>query len=275
MNALYSRGGVFRPKARGPKVPPLDTTAYEAIERFARIMIRCGFRANAVAEAFGLALASTQGEITQVPPATDRELVEASHLVTLWCSTPDYRDEFGMPIPLPARGPRRSLGALARRVSRSIDVEEMLRYLVRTRTVRKVGQRYVLHRRWVMLRGISGSAHSRSIRGLNGMLRTLEHNLLAQSDTESWFEFTAENPRFPVSQLEAFDKLVRRTGLGSLRKLDLFMQQCEAARRPTEPTVWLGVGMHLFQQDKLAQASANKFPKTNKSQKRASSKRRK
>lgn len=275
MNALYSRGGAFRSKAGEPNGLPLDTAAYEAIERFARIMIRCGFRANAVAEAFGLALASTQGEMTQMPPATDRELVEASHLVTLWCSTPDYRDEYGMPIPLPARGPRRSLDALARRVSRSLDVEEMLRYLVRTRTVRKVGQRYVLHRRWVMLRGISGSAHSRSIRGLNGMLRTLDHNLLAQSDTESWFEFTAENPRFPVSQLEAFDKLARRTGLGSLRKLDLFMQQCEAGRRPNEPTVWLGVGMHLFQQDQLHPASSNKFRESKKLRNRASKRRRK
>ena len=79
------------------------------------------------------------------------------------------------------------------------------------------------------------------------MLSTLEHNLLADSDERSWFEFFAANPHFPVSQLDAFDKLLRRTGLGCLRKLDLFMRHCEANRRPTEPTVWLGVGIHRFQ----------------------------
>src|SRR5262249_23129722 len=97
-------------------------------------------------------------------------------------------------------------------------------------------------------------------RGLVGMLRTLEHNLLADSDTHSWFEFTAENPRFPVSQLEAFDKLLRRSGLGTLRKLDLFMQHCEATRSPIEPTVWLGVGMHRSQQNGAALFSASQHP---------------
>jgi hypothetical protein len=100
-----------------------------------------------------------------------------------------------------------------------------------------------------MLPGVSGWAHSHGMRVLAGKLRTLEHNLLADADTRSWFEFTAENPRFRVSQLEAFDKLLRRTGLGGLRKLDAFMRHCEANRRPTEPTVWLGVAMHEFQRD--------------------------
>ena len=34
-----------------------------------------------------------------------------------------------------------------------------------------------------------------------------------------------------------------------LRKLDLFMQQCADERNPAEPTVWVGVDMHRFQQD--------------------------
>jgi len=187
-----------------------------------------------------------------------RELPDAPHLVTLWCTSPDYVDEQGAPYPLSARGPGRSLERLVRRVNRSLDLEEVLRYLVRTQTVRKVGKTYALNRRWIFLRGVSGSAHARSIRGLVGMLRTLEHNLLADTDARSWFEFTAENPRFPVSQLTAFDRRLRRVGLGCLRKLDLFMQECEAERDPTEPTVWLGVGMHRFQQD-LSGETLNRY----------------
>ena len=251
MNVLYSRGHAIRSRAKRPNGSPLDPEAYDAIERFARFMVRCGYDTAAVAEAFGLSLAATRNESLQLPHKAP-DVPGASHLVTLWCTSPDYVDELGTPIPLPQRGSGRSIESLTRRIDRSLDVTDVLHYLVRTRTVRKAGSRYVLNRRWILLRGVSGWAHSHSMRVLAGKLRTLEHNLLADSDARSWFEFAAENPRFPVSQLEAFDKLLRRTGLGCLRKLDIFMRHCEANRSPTEPTVWLGVAMHEFQRSNSA-----------------------
>jgi hypothetical protein len=250
-----------RRKSGHLKVNALDAVAYEAIERFARVMVRCKFSNKALAEAFGLALASAQGEVANLPKPTIRYLPEAPHVVTLWCTSSDYVDEHGVPVALPARGPQRSLEVLVRRVDRALDLEDVIRYLLRTGTVRRVGSRYVLGRRWIAVRGVSGSLHSHSIRRLVGVLRTLEHNLLAEADTDSWFEFTAENPRFPVSQLDAFNGLARRTGIGWLRKLDLFMQQCETQRDPTEPTVWLGVGMHRYQLDSVDTKSANR-PRT-------------
>ena len=248
MNALYGRGAALRSRAKRPNGSPLDPTAYEAIECFARVMVRCGFDTAAIAEAFGLALAASRNEFLP-PPKNVRELHAASHLVTLWRTSPDYVDELGNPLPLPMRGSGRSLDSLTRLVDRKLDPAEVLQYLSHTRTVRKVRGRYVLNRRWVMLRGVSGAAHSHAIRVLVGKLRTVEHNLVADSDAHSWFDFTTENARFPVSQLEALDQLLRRSGLGWMRKLDLFMRHCEMNRRPTEPTVWLGVGMHRFQHD--------------------------
>jgi len=64
-----------------------------------------------------------------------------------------------------------------RHVDASLKLEEVIRYLLRTQTARKVGTRYALNRRWIFLRGVSGSAHARSLRGLVGLLRTLEHNI--------------------------------------------------------------------------------------------------
>lgn len=245
MNASRVRGA--KP---APRDAPLDAVAEEAIERFARVLARCGYAAHAATRAFVAAMATIHGGPKRArSPRLLRELPDAAHMVTLWCSSPDYVDEQGTPYRLPARGPGRSLEGLIRRVNRSLDLDEVLRYLVRTHTIRKIGKTYALNRRWIFLRGVSGSAHSHSIRGLVGMLRTLEHNLLAETDAKSWFEFTAENPRFPVSQLAAFDRRLRRVGLGCLRKLDMFMQQCEAERDPTEPTVRVGVGMHRFQHD--------------------------
>lgn len=246
MSPLYGHGHRVRSRAKRPNGTPLDPEAYEAIERFARVMVRCGFDTKAVGEAFGLALAASRNE-SLPPPKNTRELHDASHLVTLWRTSPDYVDEAGNPLPLPMRGSGRSLESLTRLVNRTLDPAEVLKYLTHTHTVRKAGSRYVLNRRWVMLRGISGAAHAHGIRVLVGKLRTLEHNLVAESDERGWFDFTSENPRFPVSQLEAADNLLRRSGLAWMRKLDLFMRHCEMNRRPTEPTVWLGVGMYRFQ----------------------------
>jgi hypothetical protein len=255
MNVLRGGRDTHRRKSGHLKLNALDLAAFEAIARFARIMVRCKFSAKAVAKAFGLALASAQEEIVSLPRPTIPYLPKAPHVVTLWCTSPDYVDEHGVPISLPARGSERSLQVLVRRVDPALDLAEVIRYLMRMGTVRKVGSRYVLSRRWILLRGVSGSSHTYSIRRLVGMLRTLEHNLLAEADGESWFEFTAENPRFPVSKLDAFDRLARRTGIGWLRRADLFMQQCETQRDPTEPTVWLGVGVHRYQLDSVDRPS--------------------
>ena len=246
MNALYGRGAALRSRAKRSNGSPLDPTAHEAIECFARLMVHCGFDTTAIGEAFELALAASRNEFLP-PPKDVREFHDASHLVTLWRTSPDYVDELGSPLALPMRGSGRSLESLARLVDRKLDPEEALRYLTHTHTVRKVRGRYVLSRRWVMLRGVSGAAHSHAMRVLVGKLRTVEHNLMAESDAHSWFDFTTENARFPVSQLQALDKLLRRAGLGWMHKLDRFMRHRELNRKPTEPTVWVGIGMYRFQ----------------------------
>lgn len=240
------------------KEAALDPAAHEVIERFAHLMSQCGYGPHAVRKTFEAAMASSTGRTKRARSAL-RELPDAPHLVTLWCATPDYVDERGVPRRLRARGPGPSVESLARRVNRSFDLDEVLRYLVRTRTVRRVGRAYALNRRWILLRGLSGPNRGRVIRALSGMLRTLEHNLSAETDAQSWFELTAENPRFPVSQLGAFKQHLRRHGLGWLRKIDAFMRECEAARDPAEPTVWLGVGVHHFQQD-LGEPNASRDP---------------
>lgn len=247
-------------RAAASKEAALDPAAQQAIERFARLMAQCGYGPQGVRKTFEAALAAHTGRTKHARFAKRlRELPDAPHLVTLWCATPDYVDERGIPRRLPARGPGPSVESLARRVNRSFDLDEVLRYLVRTRTVRKVGRNYALNRRWILLRGPSGPNRGRVIRTLGGMLRTLEHNLSAETDAQSWFELTAENPRFPVSQLPAFNRHLRRHGLGWLRKVDAFMRECEAARDPAEPTVWLGVGVHRFQQD-LGEPNASRGP---------------
>jgi Family of unknown function (DUF6502) len=236
---------------------PLDAAVLEAIHHVSRVMIvRCGYDAGAVNVAFARAVAACSDDLPTAPPLM-REIPEASHIVTLWGSNIDYVDEGGKPLPLPLRGKGRSIQALASQTNPALDLDELLQYLLRTNTVEQIGDAYVLRQKWVMLRGIPGSAHGRSIRGLLGVLRTFEHNLLADSDSRSWFEFMAENPHFPVTKLGPFDKLLRRLGLAMLRKLDGYMRHCEKHRDPDEPTVWLGVGTYRFQHDESTVSSSS------------------
>jgi hypothetical protein len=79
------------------------------------------------------------------------------------------------------------------------------------------------------------------------MLRTLEHNGLPKSRASGWFEAFAENPRFPVSRLPAFEKRLRRFGNRTLLQLDAEMHRRETARKPNERTIRLGVGMYQFE----------------------------
>jgi hypothetical protein len=228
---------------------PLDPAAREAVQLFTRIMIRSGRDLDSVQLAFIEEIAKSRSCITPLSPSSLREIPEAPHLVTLWCATKHYVDKQGVPIPLPKRGARKSIETLARRISASLNVDELVAYLLQTDTIAETQGLFRLTRSFIMLRGISGSAHSRSIRGLLGVLRTLEHNLLSESDADGWFEFTVENPSFPVSKLDDLDKLARRECLSKLRKFDRFMRHCEETRDPSEPTVWVGIGMHRFQHE--------------------------
>jgi hypothetical protein len=226
----------------------LEGLARESIEHFFRLLLQCGFTKTYIArqladlESTGHSLAPPSAQIERSEPP------EASHLITLWCSSPDFVDDNGQPLPLPARGKHRSVQSLLHRVNPNASVEEIIDYLRHTGTLRRLGGKYALNRRWLFIRGIPGSAQLRSLRELVGMLQTLEHNLTAPSHESGWFEFVAFNPHFPVSQLPGFDQYLRREGMGLLRKIDHFLHQREAARKAREPTVWVGVSLHHVQQ---------------------------
>ncbi len=240
-----------------PAGRPLDVAALEAIHHFSRVMIvRCGYDSEAVDAAMKNAVRVSRRDVP-TKPGSLREIPEASHIATLWHSNVEYVDANGKPLPLPLRGKEKSIEALTKQINPNLDLEELANYLLRTNTVDLIGEKYVLRQPWVMLRGIPGSAHDRSMRGLLGALRTYEHNLMASSDEESWFEFMAETPQFPISKLSDFDKLLRRLGIALLRRLDAYMRHCEAGCAPGEPTVWLGVGTYHFQHDDKSTLSSS------------------
>src|ERR1700739_4640258 len=83
------------------------------------------------------------------------------------------------------------------------------------------------------------------------MLGNLEHNSRPQRSMPGWFTAFAVIPRFPVSELPAFDRWLRRAGNRFLAQSDTRMHDRERVRRPGEPTVRLGVGIYRFEEEPL------------------------
>jgi hypothetical protein len=114
-----------------------------------------------------------------------------------------------------------------------------------------MGTRYVPRDRLVSFRGLSGSYHSRNLRGLLTILRTLEHNSAPDRSSLGWFEAFALNPRFPVKERESFDRRLRKEGRRFLFQLDADMHRRERRRRKGERTVPLGVAIYQFEEQPL------------------------
>ena len=82
---------------------------------------------------------------------------------------------------------------------------------------------------------------------LTNMLATLEHNIRLKRADRGWFEYFAENRQFPQRSREGLDKYVAMLGKEILSRFDAYMHRREVNRRPGEPTVRVGIGMHLYE----------------------------
>jgi Family of unknown function (DUF6502) len=246
-----SRGRSRRAEAVRTRTSTLDALAVEAVIRFVRVLARRGCTPQDIGQEVLNACREVPKSWAQNAMAAVREMDAAAHVLTLWFSDPAYLDSRGNPLPLPLRGGGRSLEALVLRVDRRLDAQEVLRHLLRREVLRRVRSRYLPRDRLVSFRGSGAPYHSRSVRGLVSMLRTLEHNSEPQRSTPGWFEVIALNSRFPVKAREAFDKRVRHLGMHLLSQFDADMHRRERARKRGERTVPLGVGIYLFEEEPL------------------------
>jgi hypothetical protein len=241
------RSGRTQSRTKAAVGNPLDATALEAVDRFVRVLGRCGCAAPDILAAFAAACERLPTPKMPVRSGPQREISNAPHILTLWFSDALYVDRTGAPIALPLRGPAPSLEALVERVDSALKVEEAAGYLLRSRTVIRRGARYVPRRRALSLRGAQGAVVFRNLRSLVGLLRTLENNLQPKRTTRSWFEYSAENHAFPASARVAFDERLDELAMKFLQTLDADMHRRESERSPSEKTVHVGVGVYRFE----------------------------
>jgi|HubBroStandDraft_1064217.scaffolds.fasta_scaffold10662_4 hypothetical protein len=238
-----------RPASRGQHRRPssLSATSLDAIARFVRILARGGATPQDIVRAVRIACGRIPARWAVRALAATRGIDDASHVLTVWFTELAYLDGAGRPRPLPVEGASKSLAALVRSVDRRLDAREVLAYLLHSGAVRRHGRRYVPRGRALLLRGAKGPEYFHTLRVLVNMLGTLEHNLLPKRAVPGWFEYFAENPRFPARAREELEERVNRLGKEVLSRLDAYMRRREVTRRPGEPTLRVGVGMHLWE----------------------------
>lgn len=230
----------------------LDARAREAVMRFVRVLARCGCEPEQIAKEALEAAREVPKSWRKNSRTEVLAMDAAAHALTLWYSDPKYVDVRGKPRALPLRGPGLSLEALANRADPQLGPSQILPHLLRRNALRRVGARFLPPvDRVLWFRGAGDPYHSRSVRGLLAMLRTLEHNSRPARTTPGWFEVFALNPRFPVSARPAFDERLRRWGMRFLSHLDTDMHRRERVRKGGERTVPLGVGVYLFEETSL------------------------
>ena len=239
-----------RPRWPRGRAPTLDARAVEAVTRFVRLLVRCGCAPKDVGKEVLKACRAVPKSWAQQTKTTVPELERAAHTLTLWFSDPEYLDSRGNPRPLPIRGTGPSLESLSRRVDPRLDVQEVLRHLLRGSVLRRVKTRYMPRHRVLFLRDFGSLYHSRSLRTLLAILSTLDHNAQPRRSS-AWFERFAVNPRVPVSQVPSFDQRLRRRGNSFIVETDADLLSCERARNANEPTVCIGVGVYRFEEQPL------------------------
>jgi len=252
---------------RGRRSVTLDPQAQEAITRFVRVLARYGCAPLEIGRAVLRACRDVPRSWARTAKSVVREMDAATHMLTVWFAEPAYLDRSGRPRPLPLRGSGPSLERLAVRVDRSLDAQRVLKHLLDTRALRRVGARYVPRDRLVSFRGSGGPYHSRSLRGLLAMLRTLEHNSAPERSTPGWFEVYAINPRFPVKDRADFDQRLRQLGMPFLVKVDADMHRRERRRKKGERTLPMGVAIYRFEEQPLKPAGVPRRRKRRRSQK--------
>ena len=225
---------------------PLDAVGREALELFARAFARCGFAPMETALSFREFCESVPLAFGRHGTGSSTQSDDASHVLTLWFTEPAYLTD-GRPRALFLRGTAPSIENLVRRIQPGPSIGAVMEYLLATRTLRRVGRRYIPRARAVRHRGSPRSQSAHSLRILLGLLRNVEHNARPRSAGPSWPEFTADCPRFPARLRSGFNIRAEKEALAMTRQKDAEMRRAESSRRPGEPTVPLSFGIYVFE----------------------------
>ncbi len=247
------------PMAAEPQAEETQVAALAAIHRFARVLALTGISRENLASAFRDACARLPESLFRSGRTLNHELLESGHVLSVWLSDPGYLDQRGEPLPIRLRGAPPSLEALINRVSSELQIDQAVKYLIRTGSIAKIGRRYAVRRTSVSVSRDPELSYAHGLQTVLALLHTIENNAPPIRDRRRRFEFTAGNRRFPTRLRAEFDTRLRRLGMDFLRRLDADMRRAEDSRRPGEPTLRMTVG--LFQSEENNHRASSRPPR--------------
>lgn len=246
-------------KVAEPQVDETQAAALAAIDRFTRVLALAGISRDRMMAAFQAACANLPERLFSAGRTLNHELLEAGHILTVWLSDPNYLDQRGAPLPVRLCGSAPSLEALIERAGSELRTDQVVKYLVKTGTVTKVGRRYAVRRTAVSVARDPELSCAHGLQIVQALLHTIENNAPPLRDRRYCFQYTATNRRFPLRLRAEFDTRLQRLGMDFLRRVDADMRRGEESRQPGEPTLRMTLG--LFQSAENNHRSSVRAPR--------------
>lgn len=221
--------------------------AYEVLEKTLALLVGNGYPPESLRAMAGEICARMPRPRTARDPTRAIFTAELGHILTHWYTDPTHLDAHGNPRALPARGSSPCIAELVRRASPSLDVDLAIRQLVKSRSLKRIGNRYVPTGRRVLFNPKDAVATARGLLPLLGFLDTFDFNLNRRGKLAPRFEVTAVNPALPVEAIEAFKARLGKRGMEFLHDIDSQMRRAELRASSSAARARVGVGLFYFE----------------------------
>jgi hypothetical protein len=190
------------------------------------------------------------GEAQAPEPQSSR----MAQVLSGWHVDPDFLDDSGQPVVLPASGERRSIEALLKRYAGDLPHGAFLKELQQLGLVEKTGNDGF---RVIARDYLRGPADPDIVRQLGVALHdhgaTLAHNVSTERTEPARFEGMASTPRLAPRYARAFAKFAGARGQAFLEEIDAWLVRHEVKGSDKKGTdsqgVRVGMGVYLIQDD--------------------------
>ena len=191
VRSLSARGAHTERRESGEREDSIDALAAEVVERVVRVLVRRGVSRGTIERSLSRAWRRIPKSAYASGTGTQRELIDISHVLTVWFVDPLYVDADGEPLRLSVAGPAPSLATLVQHVDPKLDVRLVLKYLLKFAAVRRVGRRYAPRSRALALRGMSAEAGITDMVIARTVICPLPETLLSATDVAVTVTFSS------------------------------------------------------------------------------------
>jgi hypothetical protein len=186
--------------------------------------------------------------------APESQSSRVAQVLSGWHVDPDFLDDGGQPVVLPANGERRSVEALLKRYAGDLPHGAFLKELQQLGLVEKIGSDAF---RVIARDYLRGPADPDIVRQLGVALHdhgaTLAHNVNTERTEPARFEGMASTPRLAPRYARAFAKFAGERGQAFLEEIDAWLVRHEVKGSDKKGTenhgVRVGIGVYLIRDD--------------------------